>query len=95
VAATRQLNNRIADASSSLPGLLGLVSDVSADWTAHPLGGAVLGKALDSFGRVKGHPGLYVMDGAAVPGSTGAVNPSLTIAALAERNIEQILKSGG
>jgi len=95
VAVTRQLNNRIADASSSVPGLLGLVSDVSADWTAHPLGGAVLGKALDAFGRVKGHPGLYVMDGAAVPGSTGAVNPSLTIAALAERNIEQILMSGG
>jgi cholesterol oxidase len=34
------------------------------------------------------------MDGAAVPGSTGTVNPSLTIAALAERNIENIIHTG-
>jgi len=30
-----------------------------------------------------------------VPGSTGSVNPSLTISALAERNIERIIASGG
>ena len=47
----------------------------------------------DAYGRVHGHPGLYVLDGAAIPGSTGAVNPSLTIAALAERNIAEIIRS--
>jgi len=95
IAATRIVNNRIASASGTLPGLGQLLPDVSgSDWTAHPLGGAVLGKAVDAHGRVVGHPGLFVMDGACVPGSTGTVNPSLTIAALAERNIEHILKSG-
>ena len=49
---------------------------------------------VDGHGQVFGYPGLYVMDGAAIPGSTGTVNPSLTITALAERNIAQIIKSG-
>ncbi|WP_227999903.1 GMC oxidoreductase [Nocardia australiensis] len=67
----------------------------NASFTAHPLGGAVIGRATDEHGRVLGYRGLYVMDGAAVPGSTGTVNPALTISALAERNIEQIIRSGG
>lgn len=95
VAATRAVNNRICDASHSLPGVPLITPDVRGDWTAHPLGGAVLGKVTDAWGRVKGHAGLYVMDGAAVPGSTGTVNPSLTISALAERNIEKIIQQGG
>ncbi|MFE6921517.1 GMC oxidoreductase [Nocardia sp. NPDC057663] len=66
----------------------------NASITSHPLGGAVLGRATDGYGRVVGYRGLYVMDGAAVPGSCGTVNPSLTISALAERNIEQIISSG-
>jgi len=59
--------------------------------TAHPLGGAVLGKACDFYGRLENYQGLYVMDGALIAGSTGCANPAFTIAALAERNIEQIL----
>jgi len=59
--------------------------------SAHPLGGAVLGKACDLAGRVKNHPGLYVVDGALIEGSTGLANPSLTIAALAERSMDRIL----
>lgn len=59
--------------------------------TAHPVGGAVLGKACDLYGRVKGYKGLYVVDGAMIPGSTGATNPSLTIAALTERCVERII----
>ena len=61
--------------------------------TFHPLGGAVIGKVSDGFGRVLGQPGLYVNDGALIPGSTGCVNPSLTIAALAERNIARIIRT--
>jgi len=59
---------------------------------AHPLGGATLGTVCDQYGRVRGHRGLYVVDGAFIPGSTGIVNPSLTIAALAERSLERILE---
>ncbi|MFC7426029.1 GMC oxidoreductase [Nocardia tengchongensis] len=69
--------------------------EADASITAHPLGGAVIGRATDEYGRVRGYRNLYVMDGASVPGSTGTVNPSLTISALAERNIEQIIGSGG
>ncbi|WP_421121635.1 GMC oxidoreductase [Aquihabitans daechungensis] len=60
--------------------------------TFHPLGGAVIGKVCDGYGRVLGQSGLYVNDGALIPGSTACANPSLTIAALAERNIRQILR---
>jgi cholesterol oxidase len=59
--------------------------------TAHPSGGATIGAVCDQFGRVLNYPGLYVVDGALVPGSAGNVNPALTIAALAERCIEHIL----
>ena len=60
--------------------------------SAHPLGGAVMGKACDFEGRVKRHPGLYVVDGALIEGSTGLANPSFTIAALAERCMDRILE---
>ena len=57
--------------------------------TAHILGGAVIGATpadgvVDGYQRVFGHPGLHVLDGAAVSANLG-VNPSLTIAAQAER----------
>jgi cholesterol oxidase len=58
--------------------------------TYHPLGGAVLGRATDNYGRLRGYSGLYVMDGSLIPGTT-TVNPFVTITALAERNIENII----
>ncbi len=58
--------------------------------TYHPLGGAVLDKATDNYGRLHGYDGLYVIDGALIPGNT-TVNPFVTITALAERNIEKIV----
>ncbi len=64
---------------------------VTASVTAHPLGGVVLDRATDNIGAVKNYDGLYVIDGALVPGHTGCANPALTIAALAERNIERII----
>jgi cholesterol oxidase len=94
-AAIAEVNDKVASASNTVAGLWPIIDSVNGlNWTAHPLGGAVLGQVTDNYGRVKGHPGLYVMDGAAIPGSTGSVNPSLTISALAERNIEEIISSG-
>uniref|UniRef100_A0AAU2W1E9 Cholesterol oxidase n=1 Tax=Streptomyces sp. NBC_00008 TaxID=2903610 RepID=A0AAU2W1E9_9ACTN len=58
--------------------------------TYHPLGGAVLDRATDNYGRLHGYSGLYVIDGALIPGNT-SVNPFVTITALAERNIEKII----
>jgi cholesterol oxidase len=52
--------------------------------TAHILGGACVGTVIDRYHRVLDAPGLHVLDGAAVNANLG-VNPSLTIAAQAER----------
>ncbi len=57
--------------------------------TAHCIGGCAMGAdaehgVIDAQHRVFGYRGLYVVDGAAVGANLG-VNPSLTIAALAER----------
>ncbi len=57
--------------------------------TVHPLGGCSMGVdpgdgVVNPYGEVFGYPGLYVADGSVMPGPVGA-NPSLTIAALAER----------
>ncbi|MDP9045618.1 MAG: GMC oxidoreductase [Pseudomonadota bacterium] len=94
IAATRALNNRIAAANGQIPGVPPIVADVGAGFTAHPLGGAVLDRATDNHGGVIGYPRLRVMDGALIPGSTGTVNPSFTIAAMAERNIAHFIASG-
>ena len=59
--------------------------------TFHPLGGVVLGRATDAFGRVDGYPGLYVQDGALMPGITPTANPAWTISAIVERNLATIL----
>ncbi|BAZ71060.1 cholesterol oxidase (plasmid) [Fischerella sp. NIES-4106] len=59
--------------------------------TAHPLGGATIGQVCNTYGQVFGYPNLFVVDGALIPGSTACSNPSLTIAALAERSMEQFL----
>jgi cholesterol oxidase len=93
--AVRAMNNRIAAANGTTGGapLVGL-ADVVTDYTAHPLGGAILGKACDAYGRVNGHAGLYVIDGSLIPGSTALVNPSLTVSALAERNVANIIATG-
>lgn len=66
--------------------------DMLKDFTYHPLGGMVIEKACDFYGRVHGYRNMYVMDGSLLPGSCATANPSLTIAALAERNIETLLR---
>ncbi|MEU8549945.1 GMC family oxidoreductase [Streptomyces roseoverticillatus] len=57
--------------------------------TAHFLGGCPIGAdasqgVIDPYHRLYGHPGISVVDGAAVSANLG-VNPSLTITAQAER----------
>ncbi|MFF3420185.1 GMC family oxidoreductase N-terminal domain-containing protein [Streptomyces sp. NPDC002698] len=57
--------------------------------TAHFLGGCPIGAGaeegvIDPYHRLYGHPGISVVDGAAVSANLG-VNPSLTITAQAER----------
>ncbi|MFE9023126.1 GMC oxidoreductase [Streptomyces sp. NPDC007808] len=57
--------------------------------TAHFLGGCPIGSSpetgvIDPYHRLYGHPGISVVDGAAVSANLG-VNPSLTITAQAER----------
>ncbi|NMO03634.1 GMC family oxidoreductase [Gordonia sp. TBRC 11910] len=59
--------------------------------TWHPLGGASMGTVCDLDGRVTGQRGLYVIDGALIPGTAAACNPSMTIAAVAERALDNIV----
>ena len=63
--------------------------------TVHPLGGCPMSDdpaagVTDDRGQVHGYEGLYVLDGSIVPTALG-VNPSKTIAALAERGVEHLL----
>ncbi len=63
--------------------------------TPHPLGGCNMGTSaatgvVDFKGEVFGHPGLFVADGAIVPKAIG-LNPSRTIAALAEHIAKELV----
>lgn len=74
--------------------------------TVHPVGGCGMGDDAKSGvvnhkcqvfvgqGGVAVHPGLYVCDGAAMPGAIG-VNPLLTISAVAERACELLAQDRG
>ena len=68
---------------------LHLVKSTKNIQCAHPLASCRIGddpdtSALDDRHELRGHPGIFVTDAASVPTSL-CVNPSLTIAALAER----------
>ncbi|WP_026414598.1 GMC oxidoreductase [Actinomadura oligospora] len=65
--------------------------------TVHPLGGVPMGAhdgvgVCDPYGEVYGHPGLHIADGSVMPGPVGP-NPSLTIAAFADRMSTHLLES--
>jgi len=60
---------------------------IGKPFTVHPVGGARLGAdaghgVVDHRGEIHGNPGLFVADGAALPGAVGGP-PSVTIAAWA------------
>jgi cholesterol oxidase len=64
--------------------------------TVHSLGGCRMGRndqegVVDPYGNVFNLPGLHVADGSVMPGPVGA-NPSLTIAALADRFADAMLE---
>jgi len=66
--------------------------------TPHPLGGCNMGATaangvVDHQGEVFGYRNLFVLDGAIVPAAIG-VNPSRTIAALAERAASRLVQEG-
>ncbi|MBF6323685.1 GMC oxidoreductase [Nocardia cyriacigeorgica] len=73
------------------PGTALLDTNAGFPSTWHPLGGASMGSVCDLEGRVLGQRGLYVLDGALMPGNTAACNPSMTIAAVAERALDHLV----
>jgi cholesterol oxidase len=79
---------RLAEEIDGVPG--GTWGEIfNVPLTAHILGGCPISDdpgrgVVDPYHRVYGHPGLHVVDGAAVSANLG-VNPSLTITAQAER----------
>ena len=80
--------DRMAEKMGSQEGALRF-EPINRTATAHFTGGIPIGDsgktgAVDPYQRVFGQPGLHVMDGSVMPANPG-VNPSLTIAALAER----------
>ena len=83
-----EATRRIAEKIDGVPG--GTWGEIfNVPLTAHFLGGCVIGTGpehgvIDPYHRVYGYPTLSVVDGAAVSANLG-VNPSLTIAAQAER----------
>lgn len=92
--ASRYFINRILDANGgNVMKNIFPKDGYSKDFTYHPLGGVVRGQSSDNYGRLKGHKNIYCVDGAMIPGSTCAANPALTIAAIAERCLDHIVKN--
>ncbi|MCX5070262.1 GMC family oxidoreductase [Micromonospora lupini] len=72
-------------------------NDLVGAYTVHPLASCRIGddpatSALDDRHELRGHPGIFVTDGSAVPGAL-TVNPASTIAALAERAMPGIVRA--
>ncbi|MER6408103.1 GMC family oxidoreductase [Streptomyces viridosporus] len=70
-------------------------NDLVGAYTVHPLASCRMGddphtSALDDTNELRGHAGIFVTDGSAVPGAL-TVNPAMTIAAVAERAVPHIV----
>ena len=95
----RRTANELAAAAQATPFYALDGGPLSTFTTVHPLGGCPMADdpadgVVDDVGRVHGYPGLHILDGSIVPTALG-VNPSKTIAALAERGIAQVIADGG
>ncbi|MGH3041281.1 MAG: GMC oxidoreductase [Gaiellaceae bacterium] len=87
--------DRLGDFAEEIAEALGAKFERNPTWylgrliTVHPLGGCPMGRfveegVVDPYGEVFGYPGFTIADGSVMPGPVGP-NPSLTIAALADR----------
>ena len=98
IEAVVRTHERFARSTGGMP-LVPLTWTLTKDLvTPHPLGGANMGTSaqngvVDHKGEVFGYRNLYVADGAIVPEAMG-LNPSKTIAALAERIAALIAAEG-
>lgn len=93
-AAMREATRELADGVHAEPFFALDTWPLSAYVTVHPLGGCPMADdrargVVDDAGKVHGFDGLYVLDGSIIPTALG-VNPSKTIAALAERGVERL-----
>jgi cholesterol oxidase len=88
-ALAERINTRITRIAGTAAIPLDTTTVFPSTW--HPLGGASMGMVCDLAGRVVGHRGLYVLDGALMPGNAAACNPSMTIAAVAERALDDLV----
>jgi cholesterol oxidase len=75
-----------------------LESMLNMSVTAHILGGCPIGAdagqgVISASHEVFGYPGMFVVDGSAIPANVG-VNPSLTITAMAERAMSLVAEKG-
>ena len=88
IPAANEVARKIAQNRGGIAG--GHVGDlVNAPFTAHFVGGCVIGSdassgVIDPYHRVWNYPNLHIVDGSSVTANLG-VNPSLTITAQAER----------
>lgn len=86
-----ELAHAFADKMDGMPTSLITETIFNIPTTAHILGGCCMGDSIetgviDAEHHVYGYEGLYVIDGSSISSNPG-VNPSLTIAALAERAV--------
>jgi cholesterol oxidase len=95
--------DRLRNVSEDIAHALGAKFVANPTWylgrliTVHPLGGCPMGRnedegVVDPYGSVFNYPGLTIADGSVMPGPVGP-NPSLTIAALADRFADRIVES--
>lgn len=88
IPAANEVVRRIAEKHGGIAG--GHIGDlVDAPFTAHFVGGCVIGDCadngvIDPYHRVYNYPTLHIVDGSTITANLG-VNPSLTITAQAER----------
>jgi cholesterol oxidase len=88
IAVGHEVTRRFARKTGGIPEGSVLESLLNMPLTAHILGGCPMGLqpdegVIDLDCQIHNYPGLYIVDGSIMPGNPG-VNPSLTIAALAE-----------
>ncbi len=93
-AITHRLTRAFARRTNGIPQKAAVENLLNIPTTAHILGGCPMGRdaqegVVDLNGEAFNYPGLYVVDGSIMPANPG-INPSLTIAALAEYVMSRI-----